>query len=253
MTPGTRKREQEQAEREKRERLAYVGTLAAGLVHELRNPLHAVNLTAQALVEEAERLPEEYRGRLPKRLGRISAEIQDVVKTLEEFLAFARPPQMDPVPTDLNHFLREIIEFTEPEFAATDVRLESRLADDMYPVVMDKSQFTQVILNLFRNAREACEAAGAEPGVVTVTTAEKEETIEILVDDNGVGIEPGTEETLFDLFYTTKEQGTGLGLGIVRRIVEEHGGSITAEDLPEAGARFRIVLPRGKFLEFREE
>ncbi|MFH0911151.1 MAG: ATP-binding protein [Planctomycetota bacterium] len=259
MRSDRRHREEMSAERAKRERLAYVGTLAAGLVHEVRTPLNAVHLNAQLMEEDIAGLPAKYRSLFTRRMTRISAEIQDVVKTLDSFLAFARPPKLDPVPVDLNHFLREVIEFSEPEFRAGGVRIQSRLADDMYPVVLDKAQFTHVMLNLFRNAREACELRKGRKGTeaealwVRITTLEREDTIEILVDDNGVGIEPGDEERIFELFYTTKENGTGLGLGIVRRIVEEHGGAIVAEDLPDAGARFRIGLPRGRFLEFREE
>ncbi|MBN1257673.1 MAG: GHKL domain-containing protein [Planctomycetes bacterium] len=262
MSPSTHKQEEKQREREKRERLAYIGTLAAGLVHEMRTPLNAIQLNAQLLEEDFDKLPEKWRKRFVKRMGRICSEIRGIAKTLDGFLAFARPPRMDPVPTDLNHFLREVIEFSEPEFFEIGVELESNLASDMYPVVLDKLQFTHVMLNLFRNAREACEARmekaddwadGKDKAVVRVTTSEKEDTIEILVDDNGIGIEPGKEEDIFELFYTTKEKGSGLGLGIVRRIVDEHGGIISAEDLPESGARFRIILPRGKFLEFREE
>jgi signal transduction histidine kinase len=251
MAPS-RQRDREQAEREKRERLAYVGTLAAGLVHEMRTPLNAVKMNAQLVAEDVAQLPSAYRERFTKRVGRINDEIEEVVQTLDEFLTFARPPKMDPVPTDLNHVLREVMEFAEPEFQDAGVRLEPDLAEDMYPVVMDRSQFSHVMLNLFRNAREACEMAFAADAWVRVTTLEHEDTIEILVDDNGVGIEPGKEEEIFELFFTTKRKGTGMGLGIVRRIVEEHGGHIEAEDLPEAGARFRIVLPRGKFLEFKE-
>lgn len=252
MSPG-KKREQELAEREKRERLAYVGTLAAGLVHEMRNPLHAVNLTAQSLIELTAGLPDTQRDRFEKRLLRVAHEVQTIIRTLDEFLLFARPPRPDPVPTDLNHFLRELLEFSEPEFAAAEIDLCPVLADDMYPVVLDKAQFTQVLLNLLRNAREACEEAGHGQGKITVSSREGADTVEILVEDNGIGIEPESEEKLFDLFYTTKEKGTGLGLGIVRRIVEEHGGTISAHDRADGGARFCISLPRGKFLEFTED
>jgi signal transduction histidine kinase len=256
MAPHRARKERTDPEQERRDRLAYIGTLAAGLVHEVRTPLNAIQLNAQLLDEDVERLPEHLRERFGRRTRRVTDQIREVVKTLDEFLTFARPPRMDPVPTDLNHFLRELIEFSAPEFHESGVRIERNLADDLYPVVMDKAQLNHVMLNLFRNAREACEMAGLEDDRwVRVSTRELEDEglIEIDVDDNGVGIEPDKEETIFDLFYSTKEKGTGLGLGIVRRIVEEHGGQIHAEDLPRAGARFVLRLPRGKFLEFKED
>ncbi|MHC4886470.1 MAG: sensor histidine kinase [Planctomycetota bacterium] len=253
MNKAKRKRELEEEERAKRDRLAYIGTLAAGLVHEVRTPLNAMYLNVQLLEEAISVLPDDTRGRFEKRLSRVSVECKEVVKTLDMFLAFARPPRLEPVPTDLNHFLRELIEFSQPEFDQVGIRLTSSLADDMYPVVIDKGQFTHVFLNLFRNAREACETGPHGDGEITITSRELDSQIEILVDDNGVGVEPGDEEKIFELFFTTKEKGTGLGLGIVRRIIEDHGGQISASDLPEAGARFRILLPRGKFLELHRD
>ncbi len=260
MTSPRSKREREDAERAKRERLAYVGTLAAALVHEVRSPLTAIHATTQLLEEDIANLPAEHRETFERRMARISAQTREVMKALDGFLAFARPPRLEPTPIDLNRFLREVIEFAEPEFRASNVDIDCQItSEDMYPVVIDKAQFTQVMLNLFRNAREACSgptaraARDGERGRVKVTTAEWEDTVEIVVEDNGQGIDPGQEERIFELFYTTKPKGTGLGLGIVRRIVEEHGGRIWAEDRPEGGARFHVTLPRGRFLEFREE
>ncbi|MHC4871335.1 MAG: sensor histidine kinase [Planctomycetota bacterium] len=249
----SRNREKLQQEREKRDRLAYIGTLAAGLVHEVRTPLNAIQLNAQLLEEDVDKLSPDLKKKFNRRINRVTGQISEVVKTLDEFLAFARPPRMDSVPTDLNHFLREVLEFSTPEFDEKKITIESSLADDMYPVIMDKAQFTHVMLNIFRNACESCELAEDKKHWVKVNTLEEENDIIIQIDDNGIGIEPDAEEKIFELFYSTKEHGTGLGLGIVRRIVEEHGGKIQAEDLPEAGARFTIVLPRGKFLEFKEE
>jgi signal transduction histidine kinase len=252
VTSSKERRQKIESERAKRDRLAYVGTLAAGLVHEVRTPLNAIQLNAQLLQEDATKLPADVQDRFTRRMSRITTQIQDVVKTLDGFLAFARPPKMDSVPTDLNNFLRDLIEFTKPEFDNDNVKILYELAQDMYPVILDKGQFTHVMLNLFKNAREACGKNEEDPWV-RVSTEEEKDFIIIDVDDNGTGILPEEEEKVFELFYSTKAKGTGLGLGIVRRIIEEHGGTIQAIDLPNAGARFRITLPRGRFLEFRKE
>lgn len=253
--PGLR-REKEQEERLRRERLAYVGALAAGLVHEVRTPLHAIQLNAQLLTEDVEKLPAEIRKRYERRSMRIYTEVKALSKTLESFLTFARPPRLEPVPVDLNRFLRELLEFVQPEMDEAGVELQSQLARDMFPVVLDQNQFTHVMLNLLRNAREAIEQrrekeADFTEGLIRVSTREEEKHILLVVEDNGIGINPEDEDKIFEVFYTTKEKGTGLGLGIVKRIVEDHRGSIRVVTRDTRGAVFEITLPRGHFLEFR--
>jgi signal transduction histidine kinase len=256
VTP--RRRDRDEEERARRERLAYVGALAAGLVHEVRTPLHAIQLNAQMLVEDVERVPEPSRTRFERRAGRIYNEVKALTKTLEAFLTFARPPRPDPTPTDLNHFLRELIEFVSPEMEEAEIAIDAHFAPEMYPVVLDHNQFTHVVLNLLRNAREAIEQRREKeeappPGVIRLRTAEDESTVSLTVEDSGIGIPEGDEERIFEVFYTTKQKGTGLGLGIVRRIVEDHRGTIRAEGLEAGGARFTVELPRGRFLPFTED
>lgn len=253
-----RKRSKEEEERDRQERLAYVGALAAGLVHEVRTPLHAIQLNAQLLAEEVENLPPEQKRKFGRKANRIYTEVKSLTKTLEAFLTFARPPRLDPTPTDLNRFLRELLEFAEPEMDEAGIRIKRDLAPDMYPVVLDHNQFTHVVLNLLRNAREAIDMRREKEesdfeGVITIATHEDEHTITLTVEDNGIGIDPDHEERIFEVFFTTKEKGTGLGLKIVRRIVEDHRGSIRIAPLAPPGARFVITLPRGHFLEFNEE
>lgn len=252
-----RRRPEEEDEKVREERLAYVGVLAAGLVHEIKTPLHAIQLTVQMLVEDAERLPPELKPRFERRCKRVHTEVRSLARMLDAFLNFARPPKIDPVPTDLNRFLREIIEFVQPEMDEAGIAIESNLASDMYPVVLDKNQFTHVVLNLLKNAKESIEGLREKraedfEGRIAIATAEEEDGIELVIQDNGEGIRPGDEDKIFDLFYTTKPKGNGLGLGIVKRTVEEHRGRIRVDPMEDQGARFIITLPRGRFLEFRE-
>ncbi len=252
-----RRRTKEQEEEARQERLAYVGALAAGLVHEVRTPLHAIQLNAQMLAEDTDKLPAELRGKFERRTRRVYSEVQALSKTLEAFLTFARPPRLDPTPTDLNRFLREAIDFLQPEFDEAGVQVIADLAPDMYPVILDENQFSHVIQNLVRNACEAIEQRRdreEEPveGTIRIATDEDEEHVYLVIEDNGMGINPDDEERIFEVFYTTKEKGTGLGLGIVRRIIEDHRGSIEVVSVPPPGAKFRVTLPRGRFLEFRE-
>ncbi len=252
-----RRRPDEEDEKAREERLAYVGVLAAGLVHEIKTPLHAILLTVEMLVEDAERLPPDLRPRFDKRCRRVYNEVKSLARMLDAFLTFARPPKIDPVPTDLNMFLREIIEFVRPEMDEAGIVIESNLATDMYPVVLDKNQFTHVVLNLLKNSKESIEELRDQKaedfeGRIGIATAEEEDGIELIIQDNGEGVELGDEDKIFDLFYTTKSKGNGLGLGIVKRTVEEHRGNIRVEQMAERGARFIITLPRGRFLEFRD-
>ena len=252
-----RRRDPDENGKNREERLAYVGVLAAGLVHEIKTPLHAILLTVQMLVEDAERLPPDTRRRFERRCKRVHAEVKSLARLLDSFLTFARPPKLDPTPTDLNLFLRDIIEFARPEMDAAGIAVQSNLADGMYPVVLDKNQFSHVVLNLLKNARESIEGlrektADDFEGRIIVATAEDDDGIKLVIEDNGEGIAPGDEDRVFDLFYTTKPKGTGLGLGIVRRTVEDHRGEIRVEQMLDRGARFIVTLPKGRFLEFRD-
>ncbi len=245
-------------EKSQEERLAYVGVLAAGLIHEIRTPLHAILLTAQMLVEDSERLPPDMRPRFERRSRRVHSEVKSLSRMLDAFLAFVRPPKADPTPVDLNQFVRELMEFAKPEMDESGIVLETNLAEDMYPVVLDKNQFTHVILNLLKNARESIEALREKTeedfeGRIIVATAEDDEGITLVIQDNGTGIAPGDEERVFEFFYTTKPKGTGLGLAMVQRTIEEHKGKIRVEHMADPGARFVITLPRGHFLEFSDD
>lgn len=252
------RREKEREENDRRERMAYVGALAAGLVHEVRTPLHAIQLNAQLLAEDADKLPPELQAKYSRRSKRIYTEVKALSKTLEMFLTFARPPRMEPEPLDINRFTRELLEFVQPEMDEADICLSSNLARDMYPVILDQNQFTHVMLNLLRNAKEAIDQrreqeADFVEGQITVSTFDDDKIIRIEIEDNGIGIAPENEDKIFEVFYTTKEKGTGLGLGIVKRIIEDHRGTINVVSRDACGAVFEITLPRGHFLEFKEE
>ncbi len=152
------------------------------------------------------------------------------------------------MPVRVNGYLAELIEFVEPEATLHGIVIERDFQDKLYPVYADSHQLAQVIMNLLTNAREAV----GEQGVITVRTRETDEWVENDIEDNGGGVAPGNEERIFEVFFSTKEQGTGLGLGIARRIVEEHGGELALENHPGRGARFIVRLPKVKVLDFVE-
>lgn len=254
----TKRKREDDEEKSREERLAYVGVLAASLIHEVKTPLHAILLTVQMLVEDSERLPPDLRPRFERRSRRVYQEVKSLARMLDAFLSFARPPKWDPTPTDLNRFIRELMEFAEPEMDEAGIVLETNLAEDMYPVVIDKNQITHVVLNLLKNARESIEALREKTqedfeGRIIVATVEDDEGISLVIQDNGAGIHPGDEEKVFEFFYTTKSKGTGLGLALVQRTIEEHRGTIRVEHMADPGARFVVTLPRGHLLEFNDD
>ncbi|MCL2001723.1 MAG: hypothetical protein FWG74_09830, partial [Planctomycetes bacterium] len=172
-----RSRVGDEDDKSREERLAYFGVMAAGLIHEIKTPLQAILNCVEFLEEDLERLPLNIRPRFETRCRRACTEVKSLNRMLEAFLAFARPPKADPVPTDLNHFIRELMEFVRPEMDDAGIILESNLAKDMYPVVLDKTQVTHVVLNLLKNARESIESLREETGDdfegrVIVATAE---------------------------------------------------------------------------------
>ena len=249
MTPRQARRHRERDAREARaRRLAYIGTLASGLAHEIRSPLNSIVLNADLLAEELGRLEGEGVRAFAERIARIRTEAGHLRETLDEFLTFARPPKMEPLPTDVNEYLENVIEFAEPECAERDIRIVREFGEEIYPVLLDAGQFRQVILNLLANAREAI----GEHGEIRLATREEGGTVEIRISDNGGGVPEAVTARIFDVFFTTREKGTGLGLGIARRITEEHGGRLYLENRPDRGATFVVRLPRGKFLEFEE-
>jgi signal transduction histidine kinase len=242
----SRKELERDASRLRQERLAYVGTLASGLAHEIRTPLNAILMNIDLVAEDIDSVAEGKREEFATRVGRMKREATRLRKTLDSFLAFARPPKLERMPVKVNGYLAELIEFVEPEAGRHGIAIERDFQDKLYPVYVDQHQFAQVVMNLLTNAREAV----GEQGVITVRTRETDDWVEIDVEDNGGGVAPDDEPRVFEVFYSTKEQGTGLGLGIARRIVEEHGGELVLENHPGRGARFVVRLPKVKILEF---
>ncbi|MHC4249668.1 MAG: sensor histidine kinase [Planctomycetota bacterium] len=248
MAPKTKSRKELERDeaRLRQERLAYVGTLSSGLAHEIRTPLNAILMNIELVAEGLDAVADEKREEFATRVERVKREATRLRKTLDSFLAFARPPRLERMPVRVNGYLAELIEFVEPEAARHGITIEHDFQDELYPVYVDQHQLAQVVMNLLTNAREAV----GEQGVITVRTRETDESVEIDVEDNGGGVDPANEERVFEVFFSTKDQGTGLGLGIARRIVEEHGGELLLENHPGRGARFVVRLPKVKILEF---
>jgi signal transduction histidine kinase len=245
---GVREAERQAAD-ERASRLAYLGTLASGLAHEIRSPLGSIKLNLELLREKLDGVAPEQRAEFESRLKIIGREVDGLQELLTEFLSFARPPKMNLLATDLNELVSQVVELVEPECRERNIEIRKDFQRDLYPVALDQHQFGRgVLLNLMTNAREQIK----EHGTITLRTREGEHDIEVRVEDNGGGVPPDLEERVFDLFFSTKAHGTGLGLAIARRICQEHGGELLLENHPGRGATFIVRLPKSKILEYQQ-
>ena len=215
------------------ERLAMIGELAAGVAHEIRNPLAAISGSMQMLNREL-RLTHDHRDVMDiaiKETERLNAIITD-------FLQYARPKPIDPHPCDLQTLLVETIRLikTSDEYQDT---MTVTLDPVQVNVMADQDQLRQVFWNLARNAIQAMPRGGR----LGITTTPLENAVRIIFEDTGEGVPAHVLDRIFDPFFTTKSQGSGLGLPIVQRIVEEHGGRVTVETQVGTGTRVSLTLP----------
>jgi two-component system, NtrC family, sensor histidine kinase HydH len=223
----------QQREREVRraEQLAALGQLAAGMAHEIRNPMTSIQMLVQAAGDG---------GLGTDDLAVIEREVRRVERSLQTFLDYARPPKPAKAPTVLAGVARETLDLTRGRAARQQVAV--RLIDPPDPVTVnaDSDQLRQVLVNLAINALDAMPGGGE----LTIEVRAEGPDAVIRVSDTGLGIAAGFRTRLFEPFASTKDTGLGLGLVICRRIVEDHGGSIAAEDRPGTGPRFTVRLPR---------
>ena len=222
------------------ERMAYIGTLASGLAHEIRNPLNSLNLNMQMLGEELSGAGADGGGR--RLLDITRAEIGRLERLVTDFLTYARPrpPELEEVPVG------ELLERTRHVLCGTatsrGVRIETVDATGGARLLVDPAQVRQLLLNLAHNALAATEGSGRSP-VVRLRAERRGAAAVLAVEDNGVGIAPEERARVFDLFYSTRKGGTGLGLAIVDRIAKNHNGRIELESEPGRGTTFSVVLP----------
>jgi signal transduction histidine kinase len=222
------------------EQMKVVGEIAAGLVHEIKNPLTGIKASMQVLLEQ-ESCEEEDRVVLSKVLDAVMG-IEGLMKSL---LNFAKPPKPRLVPVDMNMVLESTVAFSLPYASVgpngpRDVIVVKDFDPHLPSTLADPGQMQQVFLNLFMNALEAMPGGGT---LTVRTSAEPGGGLRIEIRDTGKGIDRNAREKLFVPFFTTKHKGTGLGLAVTKRFVEAHGGTISADENPAGGTIFRILLP----------
>lgn len=217
------------------ERLAAVGTLAAGLAHEVRNPLNSAALQLQVLRRRLTKADAR-----PETIDPVAVLIEDEIRRLErlvdDFLSFARPRPLDLQPTGLAELCQGVLDFVAPEAEAAGVEMSLQVASDVPTIQADPGRLRQVLQNLVRNALEAM----PDGGRLALRVRRAEHAVEIDVADTGEGF--GDHTPVFDAFFTTKTKGTGLGLSIVHGIVTDHGGTVRVRSR-RGDTCFTVVLP----------
>jgi two-component system, NtrC family, sensor histidine kinase HydH len=229
-----------QSEREtlRAEQLAALGQMAAGMAHELRNPLTSMKMLVQG-AQMSDPWSSEGSGLNNRDLQVLESEISRLERLTQEFLDYARPPQPEKYPTDLVPLIEEIVSMEAARAEAGGVQIQFSHPQGVPQATVDRGQFRQVLLNLLLNAIDA----SSGKGVVEVALVETGDGLDLRVSDDGCGLPAHLGPQIFAPFTTTKETGLGLGLSVSRRIAEAHGGTLTAADRKGGGAVFTFHLP----------
>ncbi|MBM3320489.1 MAG: PAS domain S-box protein [Candidatus Eisenbacteria bacterium] len=221
------------------ERLVAVGSMAAKVAHEIRNPLSSISLNVELLLDEIRRFPAVGSSEAESLVGSILSEIDRLTNVIEEYLSFGRLPSPSLEPVDAEGFLQSIAEFVRPELQERNIDLSIEVLSGTPPLLADRNQVRQSILNLFRNSQEAMPSGGR----IRVVAGTKDGEVVIEVRDTGVGIPKEEIRKIFGPFYTTKAYGTGLGLAFVQQVMREHGGRIACRSDPGSDTVFTLFFP----------
>jgi two-component system sensor histidine kinase HydH len=235
LAEANRHLQEAQAAVRRSERLAALGQLSAGLAHEIRNPLSTIRTSAEMLLKNVD----EASGVAREMAGFISTEVDRTNALVTRFLDFARPLALRLEKTDLTQVIDRAILDVEKHTPPLDVVIYKNYSPDIPPLLLDGQLIERVVYNLVLNAAQASPPSSS----ITVKTRQMNGTVEIAVIDRGSGIDAPLLDNIFNPFFTTKSSGVGLGLAIVSKIVDEHGGTINVESEPGSGSVFRIFLP----------
>jgi signal transduction histidine kinase len=221
----------------RRERLSALGEMAAGLAHEIRNPLGGIALYASMLERSLTDRPKDCGA-----AERIAGEVRSLERLVSEILDFAQEDRLERQSIRLGQVLEDVAEAARPWASQCHAEVSIDAAAGATSLFADARKLKQVLLNLVINGLQA---AGRGGRVVVATERATDGAMRIIVRDNGPGIPPEVRDRIFNPFFTTKDDGTGLGLAIVHRIIEAHGGAIRAFNSAEGGAVFEVTLPEG--------
>ena len=223
---------------ERKSRLAALGEMAAGMAHEIRNPLGALQLYASLLGRDLANQPEQKQW-----VEKISVGVRSLDRIVSDILSFTHDQQCCKASVALLPLVNEVVDYVRPQAQAGGVTIELAGIGEELVVEIDADMMRRVFLNLLLNAVEAVGENGKVTVVAEPYLGEPEYQFRICISDTGAGMARSVMNKIFNPFFTTKDSGTGLGLAIVHRLVECHGGVITAANGSDGGAVFTILLP----------
>ena len=221
------------------EKLTALTLLAAGVAHELGNPLNSLHIHLQLMERKLRKAPEPLRKDLSKSLEVAREEIQRLDAIIQQFLGAIRPARLNLHPENINMLVAESVEFLQPEIRDRDIIVEQELRADLPLLEIDRNQIKQAFYNVIKNAFQAMK----QDGLLRIRTDLEDMWVTITFADSGSGISPDHMSKIFEPYFSTKASGTGLGLLIVRRIVHEHGGEIDLASAEGKGLTFTMRLP----------
>jgi PAS domain S-box-containing protein len=236
----TRSREEAEKEMES-EKLNALTLLAAGVAHEIGNPLNSLSLHLQLLERRIRDLPEGDQEPLQKHLGTARTEIGRLDTILKQFLQAMRPTKPERETTDLHQLLEESLFALSPELESRKIPVKLDLVGQLPSLELDPTQIKQALYNVIRNAYQAVDQ---DSGEILIQSTVTDYEVRLSISDNGNGISPEAMGAMFEPFRTTKADGTGLGMLIVRRILREHGGELEVESEEEVGTKVTLYFPR---------
>jgi C4-dicarboxylate-specific signal transduction histidine kinase len=224
-------------------RLSTLGEMAAGLAHELNQPLTAISAFAEGALVRHDRgnLRETEIAMVFSRIAEDAQRAGDIIRRLRNFVQKREAQRQE---LDVNHVVRDVHKFVQSEAKHGSITLQFELEDSLPAIEADPIELQQVLLNLIRNAFDAIMRSDSDERTIVISTHErKPDRVEVVVEDSGPGIPHELAEQVFEPFYTSKDDGLGIGLGICQNIIEAHGGTIWFGDAPMGGAGVHFDLP----------
>jgi C4-dicarboxylate-specific signal transduction histidine kinase len=220
--------------------MASLGRVAAGIAHEIRNPLSGINIYLNTLNKLHHKEGSEEKVR--QILGQVQSASHKIESVIRRVMDFAKPSEPRLALIDLNRPITEALNLSAVTLRKSGVELERVLADNLPPCKADAALIEAMVLNILNNAAEAMKQMEAGKKIVATSWVEGQRVI-LTISDSGPGIAPDVKDKIFDPYFTTKSDGTGIGLSLSLRIVTDHGGSLTVADSDLGGAEFRIEIP----------